>query len=74
MTAEQHTDLGLCYFCRMAHILSYIRELYKQPPSDVKMENGHASGQDEDAPPPQTAEVMAAILTVLLQHGRLRCG
>ena len=57
---------------RMPHILQYISEQYAPPP-EVKVENGHMD-QGSGAPPPQTAELMTAIITVLLQHGRLRCG
>jgi hypothetical protein len=55
----------------MPHILQYISEHWAPPP-EVKTENGHAH-QEGDAPLPQTAQLLAAIVTVLLQHGRLRC-
>ena len=55
-------------------MVSYIRELYTQPHSDVEMEDGHLGGENEGDTLQQTAEVMAAMITVLLQHGRLRCG
>lgn len=55
----------------MPHILQYISEHWAPPP-EVKTENGHMH-QEGDAPPPQTAQLLAAIITVLLQHGRLRC-
>jgi hypothetical protein len=57
--------------CRMPHILQYISEHWAPPP-EVKTENGHMH-QEGDAPLPQTAQLLAAIVTVLLQHGRLRC-
>ena len=55
----------------MPHILQYISEHWAPPP-EVKTENGHMH-QEGDAPPPQTAQLLAAIITVRLQHGRLRC-
>lgn len=54
---------------RMPHILQCISEQYAPPP-EVKMENGHIDYGD--APPPQSAQLMTAIIAVLLQHGRLR--
>lgn len=55
----------------MPHILQYISEHWAPPP-EVKTENGHTH-QGGEAPPPQTAQLLAAIVAVLLQHGRLRC-
>jgi hypothetical protein len=54
----------------MPHILQYISEHWAPPP-EVKTENGHMH-EAGDAPPPQTAQLLTAIITVLLQHGRLR--
>lgn len=55
----------------MPHILQYVSEQYAPPP-EVKMENGHMGDGYDEEPPPQSAQLMAAIITVLLQHGRLR--
>lgn len=71
----------------MSHILQHILEEFEQPaaPPAVKLENGHAGDgagdaagvgadeADDDDAPLHAARLAAAIVAVLLEHGRLRC-